>query len=114
MSSPNPIHRMTLFKVPSPSDQEAILHQYMTFKNTATKDGKPYILTCDAGKAIDDPRSQGWDIAVKTTFGSEEDMAYYDHECEAHKELKAVAGPRKTDVMTVYFESVFDGVGEKL
>jgi hypothetical protein len=35
-----------------------------------------------------------------------EDMEYYDNECEAHKALRAVAGPAKEDVLTTYFESV--------
>jgi hypothetical protein len=43
---------------------------------------------------------------VKTTFASLEDMKYYDTECEAHKALKAVAGPVKEDVLTSYYESV--------
>jgi hypothetical protein len=35
-----------------------------------------------------------------------DDMKYYDTECEAHKALKAVAGPAKTDVLTTFYESV--------
>lgn len=34
-------------------------------------------------------------------------MDYYDHECVAHNELKAVAKPVVEDVMTVWFESIF-------
>jgi hypothetical protein len=38
-------------------------------------------------------------------FESLEDMKYYDTECEAHKALKVVAGPKRVgDVLTVYFE----------
>lgn len=43
---------------------------------------------------------------MKTTFASMEDMKYYDTECEAHKALKAIAGPAKQDVLTTFFESV--------
>lgn len=53
-----------------------------------------------------DPRSKGFTISVKTTFASMEDMQYYDHECAAHKALKAVAGPLKEDVLTTFYESV--------
>jgi hypothetical protein len=50
-------------------------------------------------------RSQGWTLAVKSTFASKEDMDYYDKECEAHKALKEVTNPIRTDVLTVWFES---------
>lgn len=53
-----------------------------------------------------DPRNKGFNLSVKTTFASLEDMQYYDNECEAHKALKAVAGPVKEDVLSTYFESV--------
>lgn len=53
-----------------------------------------------------DPRNKGYTISVKTTFASMEDMQYYDNECEAHKALKAVAGPLKEDVLTTFYESV--------
>lgn len=55
---------------------------------------------------MDDPRNKGYTISVKTTFASMEDMKYYDNECEAHKALKAVAGPLKEDVLTTYYENV--------
>jgi hypothetical protein len=35
-----------------------------------------------------------------------EDMKYYDKECEAHKALKACAGPVKEDVLTTYYENI--------
>lgn len=33
-------------------------------------------------------------------------MQYYDNECEAHKALKAVAGPVREDVLTTFFENI--------
>ncbi len=71
------------------------------------QDGKPYILACEAGEAGQDPRSKGWNVAVKSTFASKEDMDYYDTECEAHQKLKTVAKPVVEDIMTVWFESIF-------
>lgn len=70
------------------------------------QDGKPYILSAAVGQSFDDPRNQGFNISVKTTFASMEDMKYYDTECEAHKALKAVAGPVKEDVLTTYYENI--------
>ncbi|EPS31764.1 hypothetical protein POX_d06043 [Penicillium oxalicum] len=101
-----PIERITLFKVPKEEDRHRILEQYKILAKTATKDGKPYIVSCAAGLSIDDPRNKGFNVSVKTTFASLEDMQYYDNECEAHKALKAVAGPAKEDVLTTYFEDV--------
>ena len=70
------------------------------------KDGKPYILNAAVGQSFPDPRNKGYTISVKTTFASMEDMKYYDNDCEAHKALKAVAGPLKEDVLTTFYESV--------
>lgn len=58
------------------------------------------------GRSIPDPRNKGFNLSVKTTFASLEDMQYYDQECEAHKALKAVAGPVKEDVLMTYYESI--------
>lgn len=70
------------------------------------QDGKPYILQIAAGASFPDPRNQGYNLSVKTTFASLEDMKYYDEECAAHKALKAVGAPLKPEVLTTYFESV--------
>ncbi|GIK03292.1 hypothetical protein Aspvir_007361 [Aspergillus viridinutans] len=101
-----PIERITLFNVPKAEDRDRVLEQYKVLAKTAVKDGKPYILSAAAGESFPDPRNKGFNISVKTTFASMEDMKYYDNECEAHKALKAVAGPVKEDVLTTYFESI--------
>ena len=74
------------------------------------KDGKPYILSLNAGVAKDDPRSKGFTVVCKTDFASLDDMKYYDYKCDAHAALKASArslgiqgGPE--GIMTVYFEA---------
>ena len=71
------------------------------------QDGETYILACEVGEAGQDPRSKGWTVAANCRFASKADMDYYDNECEAHKELKAVAKPVVEDVLTVWFESIF-------
>ncbi|KAJ5195371.1 Dimeric alpha-beta barrel [Penicillium cinerascens] len=101
-----PIERITLFKIPNEADRLRVLEQYKVLSKTATKDGKPYIVAAAVGQSIDDPRNQGFNISVKTTFASMEDMKYYDTECEAHKALKAVAGPVKEDVLTTFYENI--------
>lgn len=107
------VHRTTLFKIPNPSDVQAVLDKYATMAQdakkvcikprpstlhkrqlliqTAEQDGKPYILRCVAGAAADDARSQGYTLAAQMTFSSMDDMKYYDTECETHAALKAVA-----------------------
>lgn len=47
-----------------------------------------------AHKLHDDPRSGGLALAAESEFESLEDMAYYDNDCDAHKALKAYAGPK--------------------
>lgn len=54
------------------------------------QDGKPYILSLDAGPIDpDDVRAKGYTFGVKMIFASKEDMSYYENECEAHKSYKA-------------------------
>ncbi|KAJ5142301.1 hypothetical protein N7526_003296 [Penicillium atrosanguineum] len=101
-----PIERITLFKVPNEADRLRLLEQYKLLAKTATKDGKPYIVAAAVGQSFDDPQNKGFNISVKTTFASMEDMKYYDTECEAHKALKAVAGPVKEDVLTTFYENI--------
>ncbi|KAJ5662747.1 stress responsive A/B barrel domain protein [Penicillium macrosclerotiorum] len=101
-----PIERITLFKIPNEADQQRLLEQYKVLTKTATKDGKPYIVAAAVGLSYPDPRNKGYTVSVKTTFASMEDMKYYDTECEAHKALKAVAGPIKEDILTTFYESV--------
>jgi len=50
----------------------------------------------------DEPRAQGWTVVSKSTFSSKADMDYYDKDCEAHKQLKQVVGPVRTDLLTVW------------
>ncbi|KAL4780733.1 hypothetical protein BJX76DRAFT_350737 [Aspergillus varians] len=101
-----PIERITLFNIPDEAGRDRVLEQYKILVKTAVKDGKPYILAAAAGPSFPDPRNRGFNLSVKMTFASLEDMKYYDTECEAHKALKAVAAPVREDVMTAYFESV--------
>lgn len=71
------------------------------------QDGKPYILSLHAGPTVEDPRSQGFNFAGKSEFASLEDMKYYDHDCEAHKVLRANAQTLGIEgMMTVYYDPV--------
>jgi hypothetical protein len=70
------------------------------------QDGKPYITNVSFGPAIPDPRSQGYNFGVKTTFATMEDLKFYDIECPAHQTLKAfVGGKKEGDILTVIFEN---------
>ncbi|PTU24294.1 hypothetical protein P175DRAFT_0489419 [Aspergillus ochraceoroseus IBT 24754] len=101
-----PIERITLFKISDEAGRIRLLEQYKVLAKTAVKDGKPYILAAAVGTSYPDPRNKGFNVSVKTTFASLEDMKYYDEECEAHKALKAVAAPVKEDVLTTYYENI--------
>ncbi|KAJ5779300.1 Dimeric alpha-beta barrel [Penicillium paradoxum] len=101
-----PIERITLFKIPNEADLNRVLEQYKVLAKTATKDGKPYIVAAAVGPTIADPRNKGYNLSVKTTFASMDDMKYYDNECEAHKALKACVGPVKEDVLTTFYENI--------
>lgn len=61
-----------------------------------------------AGTASPNPRDQGFNFAVQSTFASPEDMAYYDNECSAHAELKSFVKTVHSGAMMVYFENALE------
>jgi hypothetical protein len=101
-----PIERITMFKVRNDADRERILEQYKILSKTAVRDGKPYILSLAVGPIVPTPRAKGFNLGVKSTFATLDDMNYYDTECPAHAELKRVAAPLSEDILTAYYESI--------
>src|SRR6187402_1458833 len=75
----------------TPAFQAISSISYSIIITPSKQDGKPYILSLEAGPLFDDVRSQGFTYAAKSEFASKEDMAYYDTDCEAHATLKAGA-----------------------
>lgn len=106
--STQPIHRITLFKIPNESDREHLLSLYRTMPQRALKDGKPYIHSVTAGHAIPDARNQGFTIAAVTKFASEADMKYYDEGCAAHAELREFVRSVREGFMMVYFANALE------
>jgi len=97
------IIRVTMFKIPKENVQKA-LGLYKTLSASATKDGKPYILSLVAGPSYEDARNQGYTLVAKSEFKSMEDMVYYDNDCEAHKTLKAGMKTCEPEgIMTVFY-----------
>ncbi|KAM0504622.1 hypothetical protein ACHAPB_003717 [Verticillium nonalfalfae] len=76
MANTNHVNRITLFKIPNEEDRQKLLELYR---------GMPL-------------------KAVKSTFASVDDMAYYDNECAAHAELKAFAKSVNQGAMMIYFQ----------
>ncbi|TAQ86274.1 hypothetical protein B7494_g5383 [Chlorociboria aeruginascens] len=99
--------RVTMFKIPSKENQEKIMGNYKVLSATAVKDGKPYILSLQAGITHEDSRNQGYTVAAKTEFKNKEDMVYYDEQCEAHKALKVQSQDLGVEgIITVYYNPV--------
>jgi len=73
------------------------------------QDGKPYILSIEAGPTSDDS-NPNFNFVGKSVFESLEDMKYYENECVAHKTLKAKVA-RELELegvpMTVYYTPTF-------
>lgn len=68
------------------------------------QDGKPYILSLEAGPLFEDVRSQGFTFTAKSEFASKEDMVYYDNECAAHATLKAAGKSLGVEgMMMIYY-----------
>jgi hypothetical protein len=74
---------------------------------TLPEDGKQYIKSVAAGEAIEDPRNQGYTVALQTIFDCLEDMKFFDTECDFHKGMKTIVGPRMLQPpVIVYYKNV--------
>ncbi|KAF2656333.1 hypothetical protein K491DRAFT_390065 [Lophiostoma macrostomum CBS 122681] len=88
------IIRLTLFKIPEDAAVEETIKIYSTLTRDALKDDKQYISVAKAERTYKDDRNQGFTLVARTVFNSVEDMNYYDKDCEAHKKIKALVGPK--------------------
>jgi hypothetical protein len=61
----------------------------------------------DAKPTHDDPRNKGYTLVARTVFESKEDMDFYDNECGAHGEIKAVLKGKVVDgpPLVVYMDA---------
>ncbi|KAF3765016.1 hypothetical protein M406DRAFT_331330 [Cryphonectria parasitica EP155] len=100
------IHRVTMFKVQGADNQAQLLAAYDKLAKEQKRHGKPYIAYLCAGRSNrEDPRNKGYTLVAHTKFRTMEDMRFYDNECEAHQELKAlVKGLGVEAPLTVYFD----------
>lgn len=80
--------RITLFKISEAANREKLLEEYKKLLAANSKDGKPYLLSLQAGPVYEDPRSKGYTFVSRFEFASKEDMDYYDSGCPAHQALK--------------------------
>lgn len=107
------VHRVTMFKMPKEDDRAKMLEQYKVMAAENKRDGKPYILSMTVGPAEEDPRSQGYTLVSKTEFASMDDMEYYDNECPAHGQIKALVPSLTVEgILTVYFKAAATGGAE--
>ncbi|GAM89104.1 hypothetical protein ANO11243_071390 [Dothideomycetidae sp. 11243] len=122
--SSSQVHRITYFKIADAEAQEKLLAMYKNLQSgarkvsethgdkrrliklTPAKQGEPYIISAEAGRIVQDPRNQGFNIAAKTTFASMDDFEFYDKQCPAHKSLRSYAASVNQGSMMVFFQSV--------
>jgi len=62
------------------------------------QDGSPYLVSVEAGKTFANRRTQGYTVAVMSTFASKEAFEHYDIQCEAHKKIKAFASSMHQEI----------------
>jgi hypothetical protein len=64
-----------------------------------------------ANPTHEDARSQGYTMVARTVFESKEDMDFYDNECVAHGEIKALLKPKvAAPPLVVYMDAQFEKV----
>ncbi|KIW00218.1 uncharacterized protein PV09_08258 [Verruconis gallopava] len=82
-----PITRVTMIKLRE-EDIDMALKGFETFAKTQTKEGKPYILSMEAGPARGSVRDQGYTFVTKSVFTCVDDQKFYEDKCPAHQEYK--------------------------
>ncbi|CAG8979904.1 hypothetical protein HYALB_00011268 [Hymenoscyphus albidus] len=100
-----------MIKLLSENSIPQALEGYKIFAETQRKDGKPYILSMEAGPANGHVRDQGFNFVAKNVFKDKADMEFFEVECEGHKGfrayLKAKAPVVEGGLMVCWFESGF-------
>lgn len=61
---------------------------FEAFTKSQQKDGKPYILSMQAGPAEGNVKDQGYNFVAKSVFKNRDDMDYYEDECAGHQTYK--------------------------
>lgn len=100
-----PITRVTMIKIEE-DKLDIALEGFKTFTETQSKvpdpvlrdespsslrnpqDGKPYILSMEAGPAGGHVKDQGFTFVTKSVFQNASDMKFYEDECPGHQEYK--------------------------
>ncbi|KAF2205535.1 hypothetical protein GQ43DRAFT_299327 [Delitschia confertaspora ATCC 74209] len=100
------IVRYTLFKISDAAYIQEAVEKYSTLSERAEKSDEKYILHADAKPLIADPRSQGFTLIATTIFGTKADMDYYDNECTAHQEIKALLKGKVSEPPCVLYMKV--------
>ncbi|KAL5342097.1 hypothetical protein BJX70DRAFT_395072 [Aspergillus crustosus] len=100
-----PITRVTMIKIPNEEDLEIALEGFKEFAKTQQKDGAPYILSMEAGRAEGPVREQGYTFVTKSVFRSMEEMKFYETDCPAHNTYRAFLRSNATveGLLTVHF-----------
>ncbi|KAE9368317.1 hypothetical protein N431DRAFT_547356 [Stipitochalara longipes BDJ] len=84
-----PITRITMVKIPE-DKLDLAFKGFEIFVKNQQKDGKPYILTMQAGRADGHIQmEQGFTFVARSVFKDMEDVKYYIEKCEAHQAFKA-------------------------
>ncbi|KAL3473159.1 hypothetical protein BJX99DRAFT_261589 [Aspergillus californicus] len=100
-----PITRVTMIKIPSEDHLAIALEGFTVFAKTQQKDGEPYILSMQAGRANGPVRDQGYTFVTKSVFRNIEEMRYYETECPAHNAYREFLKSNAVveGLMTVHF-----------
>ncbi|KAL4968161.1 Dabb family protein [Aspergillus stella-maris] len=100
-----PITRVTMIKLASEDSIPIALEGFKAFASSQKKEGEPYILSMQAGRAEGSVREQGYNFVTKSVFRSMDDMRYYENDCPAHNEYRVFLKKNApaTGLQTVYF-----------
>jgi len=105
---PSQVIRVTMFKLLSSEQVGIAVSGYQELAKSHSRNGKPYILSLEAGPTYDDARNQGFTFVSKTVFKNREDHDFYDKDCPAHKKFKQMMSDKgintlQQGLMTVFY-----------
>jgi len=105
---PSQVIRVTMFKLLSSEQVGIAVSGYQELAKSQSRNGKPYILSMEAGPTYDDARNRGFTFVSKTVFKNRDDHDFYDKDCPAHKKFKQMMSDRgintlEQGLMTVFY-----------
>ncbi|KAI1260306.1 hypothetical protein F5Y18DRAFT_259992 [Xylariaceae sp. FL1019] len=98
-----PVTRVLVIAVPDAAAQDNVITTFKGLKETALKDGKPYLLHARAakGEVLRDSTNGSFNTIASLTFESQADADYFSNEDPVNKTFREEAQGRTSGLIAI-------------